>query len=272
MLIAGSKFSGAQNLLPNSDFEINGQPRCDGWYNDCGHELTYMCNGLFDSSCVSANWFIKQYQDAPAGGGQWCMKLTDPGGYVLSMQTTLTGQFLGVCETKVWFRPHAYGARGGAILYFKKGNLYTGMGGGYGTGNSNLGWTQTTFRDTIHSLSDSIIIKLVANETSPSLPGKDVYIDLPEFRMLEWWTDVSEPNENARVSLFPNPFSHQLSFSVANNEPTIVFLYNFMGQQVLQQTFANTTTINTGQLVNGVYFYELRNDKGVIKTGKVVKE
>ncbi|MFN8323696.1 MAG: T9SS type A sorting domain-containing protein [Chitinophagales bacterium] len=71
---------------------------------------------------------------------------------------------------------------------------------------------------------------------------------------------------------FPNPFSNELTFSLSDNEQTTVTLYNFLGQQILQQTFANSTTINTEQMQNGIYFYELRNDKGTLKTGKVVKQ
>jgi len=78
--------------------------------------------------------------------------------------------------------------------------------------------------------------------------------------------------ELPQVTLFPNPFSTQLTFSLADNLPTTVSLYNFLGQQVLQQTFTNSTTINTEQLADGIYFYELRNSKGTLKTGKVVKQ
>ncbi len=72
--------------------------------------------------------------------------------------------------------------------------------------------------------------------------------------------------------LYPNPFSTQLTFSLADNEPTTVLLYNFLGQQVLQQTFTNSTTVNTAQLADGIYFYELRSNKGALKTGRVVKQ
>ncbi|MCW5907569.1 MAG: T9SS type A sorting domain-containing protein [Chitinophagales bacterium] len=78
--------------------------------------------------------------------------------------------------------------------------------------------------------------------------------------------------QNNVVSLFPNPFSNQLTFSVADNEQTTVLLYNFLGKQVLQQTFTNSTTINTAHLADGIYFYELRNNNGALKTGKVVKQ
>jgi hypothetical protein len=86
---------------------------------------------------------------------------------------------------------------------------------------------------------------------------------------------IKEPQQNVLTifpKLFPNPFSNQLTISLADNEQSIISLYNFRKQQILKQSFTNTTTINTEQLAEGIYFYELRNDKGIIKKGKVVKQ
>ncbi len=81
-----------------------------------------------------------------------------------------------------------------------------------------------------------------------------------------------EENEREQIKISPNPFSNQLTFSLADNEQTTISLYNFLGQQVLRQTFTNSTTINTEQLADGIYFYELRSNKGSLKTGKLVKQ
>jgi len=78
--------------------------------------------------------------------------------------------------------------------------------------------------------------------------------------------------QQVRITVLPNPFFTQITFSLADNVPTTVSLYDFLGQQVLQQTFTNSTTINTEQLADGIYFYELRNERGTLKTGKVVKQ
>ncbi len=74
------------------------------------------------------------------------------------------------------------------------------------------------------------------------------------------------------INLFPNPFTTRLTLNTGVNEQTTVSLYNFLGQQVLRKTFTNSTTINAEQLTDGIYFYELRNSKGTLKTGKVVKQ
>lgn len=86
------------------------------------------------------------------------------------------------------------------------------------------------------------------------------------------YTGIENLEQDNSIKCFPNPFFTQLTFSLADYEQTTILLYNFLGQQVLQQTFTNSTTINTEQLADGIYFYELRNSKGTLKTGKVVKQ
>jgi PKD repeat protein len=85
-------------------------------------------------------------------------------------------------------------------------------------------------------------------------------------------TNIKENSDDSYLSISQNPFHVKLTFTLADNEQTTVVLYDFLGQQILQHIFTSSTTINTEQLANGIYFYELRNDKGVIKTGKVVKQ
>jgi hypothetical protein len=74
------------------------------------------------------------------------------------------------------------------------------------------------------------------------------------------------------LRVFPNPFSTQLTFSLTGNEQTILTLYDFLGQNILQENFINSITISTAQMQNGIYLYGLRNNSGAIKTGKIVKQ
>ncbi|MBL0048692.1 MAG: T9SS type A sorting domain-containing protein [Bacteroidetes bacterium] len=74
------------------------------------------------------------------------------------------------------------------------------------------------------------------------------------------------------ISIFPNPFSNQITFSFTDKDQTTITLYNFLGKQMLQQTFTNSLTINAEQLGDGIYFYAFRNSKGLLKTGKVIKQ
>ena len=85
-------------------------------------------------------------------------------------------------------------------------------------------------------------------------------------------TGIESIDNYSFFNLFPNPFSTQLNIQVANNFQTTIILYDFLGRYILQRLFTNSTTINTEQLLDGIYFYEIRNDKRILKTGKIVKQ
>ncbi|MBK8657843.1 MAG: T9SS type A sorting domain-containing protein [Bacteroidetes bacterium] len=77
--------------------------------------------------------------------------------------------------------------------------------------------------------------------------------------------------ENPQFELFPTPVT-----SFVNITSTVpieeINIYNTTGQLVLHQTSTNSTTINTEQLADGIYFYELRSNKETLKTGKLIKQ
>lgn len=85
-------------------------------------------------------------------------------------------------------------------------------------------------------------------------------------------TGIESSDNYPFLNLFPNPFSTQLNIQFAVNEATTIILYDFLGRYILQRLFTNSTIINTEQLLDGIYFYEIRNDKGILKTGKIVKQ
>jgi hypothetical protein len=74
------------------------------------------------------------------------------------------------------------------------------------------------------------------------------------------------------LSCFPNPFLSELNFQSTHNEQITIYFYDIFSRQILQQTFTNSTTVNTEQFANGLYIYEVRNKDGVIKKGKVIKQ
>lgn len=78
-------------------------------------------------------------------------------------------------------------------------------------------------------------------------------------------------NKNSFSKIFPNPFSSQINVQLSDNEHTTVTFYDFLGRQILQQRFSNSAIIITEQLAPGIYIYELRNDKGTFKSGKIIK-
>jgi hypothetical protein len=96
-------------------------------------------------------------------------------------------------------------------------------------------------------------------ELDASVPHCTVGIDFPGFQNLE-------------NLVSPNPFSNELNVKTNNNDLSKIVFYDIASRKLLQQTFFNSTTINTSQLSKGIYFYEIKNKEGVVKKGKVVKE
>src|ERR1043165_2308731 len=82
-----------------------------------------------------------------------------------------------------------------------------------------------------------------------------------------WWS-----SDRGDLNALPNPFSNELGFFIADQGQGIVSLFNFLGQRVLQQAFSSSTTINTERLADGIYFYEISNDREILKTGKLIKQ
>ena len=83
---------------------------------------------------------------------------------------------------------------------------------------------------------------------------------------------ISTNNNSLEVNIFPNPVISTLAININNIEEAEIILYDLSSRKLLQQTFTNTTTINTEQLAKGMYLYEVRNRNGIIKNGKVIKE
>ncbi|MEO8087635.1 MAG: T9SS type A sorting domain-containing protein [Bacteroidota bacterium] len=81
--------------------------------------------------------------------------------------------------------------------------------------------------------------------------------------------DVSDTNDG--IIVYPNPITDDLNIKTFNNESTEIILFDITGRNLLQKKFTNTTTLNTEQLAQGIYTYEVKNKSGVIKNGKVVK-
>lgn len=100
--------------------------------------------------------------------------------------------------------------------------------------------------------------------------GLNNAIEDSSYNCLE--ASVSEISNKYKVSNYPNPLSNQLTFSTDNSEQTTVFIYNFLGQPILQHTFTNSTLIKTQNFATGIYFYELYNTKSLIGKGKVIKQ
>jgi len=82
---------------------------------------------------------------------------------------------------------------------------------------------------------------------------------------------INEIKNEEDLVLFPNPFTDRINITVNKNEIVEVNIYDITSRKLLSQSFTNSTSINTEQLANGIYIYELRNSKHRIANGKIIK-
>lgn len=79
-------------------------------------------------------------------------------------------------------------------------------------------------------------------------------------------------NKDMIVYTYPNPFSGALNIKINSSQPSEIILSDMVSRQVLREKLTNSVSINTEHLSKGVYVYEIRNEQGIIRKGKVVKE
>jgi len=79
---------------------------------------------------------------------------------------------------------------------------------------------------------------------------------------------------NAAATIFPNPFSTSLAIRLNDATPVNnceLRIFNALGKEVMNIAIsAQTTSIETGNLTAGVYFFNLLNNNQIIQTGKLV--
>jgi len=82
---------------------------------------------------------------------------------------------------------------------------------------------------------------------------------------------INETITKEEFILSPNPFSNMINITTDRSEPIEVIFFDVSSRIIFNQSFTNSTTINTEQLAKGIYLYEVRNKHGVIKKGKLLK-
>jgi hypothetical protein len=82
----------------------------------------------------------------------------------------------------------------------------------------------------------------------------------------------SGSNFEEDISIYPNPFSDRLEFTVLQSEPTEISLYDIFGQKILEFNFIKSATLNTENLAKGLYIYEVKCTDLYCKKGKLVKD
>ena len=123
---------------------------------------------------------------------------------------------------------------------------------------------------TIGNFNNDLNTDTIKVNFNPSHNNTYIYVD--DVLLTTCSTQNIKEQTEQLITLYPNPITDKLKVEVNNNEPTEIILYDLSLRKLLQQTFTNTTTLNTEQLAKGMYLYTVRNRNGIIKNGKVIKQ
>ena len=107
----------------------------------------------------------------------------------------------------------------------------------------------------------------------PNFPDNTTYLTNCIVQSLSSIDDLPGSNN---VLIFPNPAKAILNIQVANTDfskHTKLLLINTLGQTVKQVSVERAlTTVDIANLTLGIYHYQLQNDSGILKIGKIVIE
>lgn len=86
-------------------------------------------------------------------------------------------------------------------------------------------------------------------------------------------TDVEIISDNNIYLMYPNPSNNELTIQINATQQFQFILFNSVGEKLIDKILTTqTSTINLSSYSNNIYFYELRNDKKLIKSGKIIKQ
>lgn len=258
-----------QNFILNSDFEENGQLKCDHWYDQCGQELTYIC----ETNPPEPVCDVLFYQDAPSADGVWSMGVTGVGN---SPPTTASTFITGLdgentFQLNVWMKDIGNAWGGIEVGTLSEGQYATLKMIPADSGD----WKFYTLNFTLSiDPSDSIQIKLWAFAAGP-LFGV-VNFDLVELILLDTLNNTLNPEKTA-LRAFPNPFNEYFIIEIHDRpiEDFTISIFSSTGQLVQTvQTLYNTARIEPITPQNGLFLYQVKRnrDQKIIGSGKFVME
>ncbi|MBI3134524.1 MAG: T9SS type A sorting domain-containing protein [Bacteroidetes bacterium] len=83
---------------------------------------------------------------------------------------------------------------------------------------------------------------------------------------------VGVNEQTLEYSIYPNPAQKEFTLVLPGSETVTIQLHNALGNIVLTQTAAKTTTIGVSGLAKGLYLYTITSQSGLISTGRLVIE
>jgi hypothetical protein len=124
---------------------------------------------------------------------------------------------------------------------------------------------------------DTITIQFQSSyweNTAVGYAGAILKVDAVKFKSQTISTGTNTVVANGSISLYPNPvkdisaieINHDISLS-----NLVLYIYDATGKIIKNSIITSYTTyLNKGSFATGIYYYEIRNNNQVLKTGKFV--
>jgi hypothetical protein len=267
--VAVTVMSYGQNLISNWQFQYpNMQPRCDGWFNSCGEELTNHCDtnlhcyvGLINQSpsLIPENiWSLKVKTGFPQEG---------------FAETYVTGQSgTNIYELKFWMKATDW--QGGAKIGMNTQNQFVASKFLIDTATF---WKPFSLLDTLTTQSsDTITIRLTAGFGDFCLcpPVNFAFIELTKVGTISV-ENLTKPCSISKA--YPNPGNTLMTIEVPSNtyHNLTLEVYNAIGQRIArEQTNGNFFSIAKNDIGSGLFFYQIHttSDRKLIGQGKIIFE
>ena len=87
-------------------------------------------------------------------------------------------------------------------------------------------------------------------------------------------TTTSNNLSKSALKIFPNPINHFLNIEINNPENHLLNyeINDVLGNSLLNGRFINNTSIDTNDLINGIYFLVIRDGKNIVSVKKLLKK
>lgn len=112
----------------------------------------------------------------------------------------------------------------------------------------------------------------IGNRNMDINASKEIWRFFSQYTLMTVGTDEQVANSGA-VLIYPNPSTGIFYIEFKNSRNANITVVNILGETVLEKTISNSSEIiDLSISPAGVYFYQVVNHTGIIKTGKLIIE
>lgn len=168
-------------------------------------------------------------------------------------------------------KPDVCAKGAGTTVSSPAGTIYTSNGTSFSS--PVLAGMVATFWSAVPNLTSQQVVNFIKQSADNyNVPNNQKGYGVPDFQLAlanALNLEIIESNQNFLV--YPNPAENQINFQLENNQKGIVYLYDVLGQKIVEKEISkNNNSIDIQNLSNGVYYYNFESNKAY--KGKIIKK